>query len=433
MRVASEWWPELCMTCRLVTEEADRPSFHPSKRPCLGVDGIGRRLAETEPPMPTSPFLSDSDVVDRVLGHVADRTTDRGERTWREPVAHYRSPERLERERALMRALPVAFCPSIALPGPGAFIARRAAGTSLIAVRGQDGTVRAFKNACRHRGAELVSGSGCTGAFVCPYHGWSYGLDGALRGIPHPDGFPDLDTAANGLAEVTAIETKGIVFIRQSGEAADREAWAGMLDGVPDVLTQDQILFARNESVIEANWKLHLESFLEGYHIKPAHKATFFPFGYDNLNVIEFSGPHARVTFPFQRITQLADVPPEDRDVSDKLTYLNHLFPNVVLAELSHHRTLAILEPLGPDRTRLISFHMTKSTDNPDRDAVVKTAERDLDFVNGTGQAEDIALVEGIQRGLASGANDVFTFGEWEPAIVHFHEQMESHLDALPD
>ena len=373
-------------------------------------------------------FMSDSDVVDRVLGHIEAGTTDRGTETWHEPVENYRSEDRLAREIDLFKSLPTAFCPSVALAKPGDYIARTAAGTPMIVVRGHDNKVRAFKNACRHRGAELVAGKGCAGAFVCPYHGWSYGLDGALRGIPHEDGFPDIDKLANGLAEVSVLETKGIVFLLQNNPGKDESDALNLLAGVPDVLAPDQMIFAENEIVVEANWKLHLESFLEGYHIKPTHKETFYPFGYDNLNVIEFSGPHARVTFPFQRITQLAEVAPEARDVSDKLTYLNHLFPNVVLAELSHHRTLGILEPLGVSRTKVTTYHLTKTSSNPDKDAVLKTAARDLEFVNGTGQAEDIAMVSGIQRSLHSGANEAFIFGHFEPAIVHFHQQMSAWL-----
>ena len=373
-------------------------------------------------------FMSDSDVVDRVLGHIKNKTTDRGDEVWREPVENYRSQERLAQELALFKSVPTPFCPSTALAKTGDYIARQSAGVPLIVVRGRDGTARAFKNACRHRGAELVEGQGCVGAFMCPYHGWSYGLDGALLGIPHEDGFPDIDKLAHGLAEVTAIEAKGMIFILHQEPHINHDKALDLISDVPDILRPDQIIFDQNEIIVEANWKLHLESFLEGYHIKPAHAKTFFPFGYDNLNVIEFSGAHSRVTFPFQRIETLADVPPAERDVSDKVTYLNHLFPNVVLAELSHHRTLAVLEPISISQTKVTAFNMTKSTDNPDRDAVIETAKRDLDFVNGTGQKEDIALVSSIQRSLPAKANEVFTFGHFEPAIVHFHKQMAKRV-----
>jgi len=373
-------------------------------------------------------FMSDSDVVDRVLGHIKKKTTDRGDEVWREPVENYRSPERLKRELEVFKSVPTPFCPSIALAKTGDYIAKRAAGVPLIVARGNDGKVRAFKNACRHRGAELASGAGCAGAFVCPYHGWSYGLDGALLGIPHEDGFPDVDKLTHGLKEVTAIETKGIIFILHQEPNEDHSKALEMLEGVPDILKSDQIIFEENSIIIEANWKLHLESFLEGYHIKAAHAKTFYPFGYDNLTVIEHSGVHSRVTFPFQRIETLADVAPKDRHVSDKLTYLNHLFPNVVLAELSHHRSLAILEPVDVTRTKVTVYNMTKSTDNTDAKAVIETAKRDLAFVNGTGQQEDIALVSGIQRSLPARANEVFTFGHFEPAIVHFHKEMAARV-----
>ena len=365
-------------------------------------------------------FMTGSDVVDRVLGHVKNNTTDRGDETWREPVDNYRSTERLEQELAVFKSVPTPICPAVAIDEPGAYLARVAAGTPLIVVRGKDGKARAFKNACRHRGTQLTAGSGCAGAFVCPYHGWSYGLDGKLLGIPHSDGFPDVQKSELGLAEVTVIERHGLIYIVQDGDADSGH----MLDGLPDFLQPDQQLFGQNEAIIEANWKLHLESFLEGYHIKPAHTQTFYPFGYDNLNVIEFCGPHARVTFPFRRIEQLADVEPAKRDVTGKLTYVYHLFPNVLVAKLSHHINLVILEPIDVTRTRATTYHLTDPMGDQDEETVIAAAKKDLDFVSQTGQQEDVALVEAIQRSLNSGANDEFIFGEFEPAIVHFHKEM---------
>ena len=143
-------------------------------------------------------FMDDRAVIERVLSHVRDGTTDEGDEVWREPVENYRSEERLRRELALLRRLPVPFCPSAALREPGAYVARQAAGVPILAVRGKDGKVRAFRNACRHRGlAEVASGMGCAKAFVCPYHGWTYGLDGRLARVQHERGFPDLDKSTH--------------------------------------------------------------------------------------------------------------------------------------------------------------------------------------------------------------------------------------------
>lgn len=372
-----------------------------------------------------SQFMSDTDVIDRVLSHIKNKTTDRGEDVWREPVDNYRSENRLARELEMFKKMPTPFCPSKALENPGDFIARDAAGTPLIVVRGKDGNVRAFVNACRHRGTQLVSGAGCAGAFVCPYHGWSYGLDGALIGVPHEDGFPDLNKLENGLAEVDVFEKHGLVFVVQDGTAKSVDH---MLDNLPDLFLADQYIFSQGEMLIEGNWKLYLESFIEGYHIKPAHGKTFYPFGFDNLNVIEFCGAHSRVTYPFRRIDKLADIAPKDRDITGSATYLFHLFPNVIVSKLSHHMSLGVLEPLNPAQTKVTFFHLTNPSKKDNLVAASKTAQNDLDFVNETGQTEDIAVVEGIQRSLHTNANEYLTFGAFEPAIVHFHKQLAQSL-----
>ncbi|MEL0014233.1 MAG: Rieske 2Fe-2S domain-containing protein, partial [Rhodospirillales bacterium] len=101
------------------------------------------------------------EIYERVIRHVDNKTTDVGDGIWREPVENYQSIERFQAELKMMRRIPLPFCPSAALPEAGSYIARVAAGTPLLVVRGDDGVVRAFRNACRHRGMALKEGSGC--------------------------------------------------------------------------------------------------------------------------------------------------------------------------------------------------------------------------------------------------------------------------------
>jgi phenylpropionate dioxygenase-like ring-hydroxylating dioxygenase large terminal subunit len=367
-------------------------------------------------------FLSDQAVAARVLAHVEHETTDVGRQIWREPVAHYRSVERLEAELGVLRRWPVAFCPSAALPQTGSYVAREAAGTPLLVVRGEDGRVRAFRNACRHRGTQLAADSGCARSFVCPYHGWVYRLDGTLRHVPHEHGFPGLDKATHGLAEVACEERVGIVFVTQEEPSPGA---AGALEALPGLITPDQKLLDANEAEIHANWKVHLESSLEGYHIRATHPKSFYPYGFDNLNVVETVGPNSRVTFPFRRIRKLADVAPSERRVEGLLTYVYHLFPNALVTVLSRHTNLVVLEPLSLDRTLLINYMLT----NPGEGGEAAEAKRDADFVSQTGAREDQAVVQAIQRSIGSGANECFTFGHFEAAIVHFHSQLRRLLD----
>jgi len=372
---------------------------------------------------PTIP-LTDALVAERVLRHIADGTTDMGDEVWREPVANYVSEARLARELELLRRFPLAFCPSAALPEVGSYIAREAAGVPLVVVRGTDRVVRAFRNVCRHRGMAVARDAGCTKAFVCGYHGWAYGLDGALRAVPHEHGFPGLDKSTHGLVPVHAVERNGLVFV-----TIDAPAPQATLDDLPDLIGDDQRMMRTTSRDTEANWKIALEGFIEGYHIRATHPESFLPYGFDNLNVVETFGRHSRVTYPFQRIRKLADVPPDERRLLGLVTYVYHLFPNALVTVLSSHTNLVVLEPLGLGRTRTVTYTLTNG--GVDEVQAVAAAKRDAEFVGSTGAAEDRAVVEAIQRGIGSGANEAFTFGRFEGAIVHFHRTLDAELAAL--
>ncbi|MGH7289394.1 MAG: aromatic ring-hydroxylating oxygenase subunit alpha [Myxococcota bacterium] len=366
----------------------------------------------------------DASVVQRILDHIDHKTTDLSEASWREPVEHYRSGERLaaELEWALRRT-PTPFCPSAALPKAGDYVARDAAGTPLLAVRGNEGQVRVFRNACRHRGTQLASGSGCEKAFVCRYHGWTYGLDGRLRFVPHEHGFPGLDKDGRGLVPVESVERHGLVFVTQQ---KPRAAAAG-LDGLPPLIAPDQQLVACNEREVAANWKILVEGFLEGYHIRSTHPATFFPLQFDNLNVVETFGRNSRVAFPYRAIHKLRTVPPAERSADGKLTYVYHLFPNVMLATFPHFVFMVVLEPLAVDRTLMITSVMTNRA-MPDDEARA-ASKRGADLV-AAGGAEDQEVACAIQRSLASGANEFSEFGRFEGAIAHFHRALHEALDS---
>ncbi|NNC98962.1 MAG: aromatic ring-hydroxylating dioxygenase subunit alpha, partial [Gammaproteobacteria bacterium] len=127
-----------------------------------------------------------------------------------------------------------------------------------------------------------------------------------------------------------------------------------------------------------------------------------------------------RVTFPFQRIEKLSDVPPGERRVDGRLTYAYNLFPNVMITVLSHFTTVLVLEPIAIDRTSNRAWTFT-NRGKVDSEQAIEDARRDADFVNNTGAREDQAVVEAIQRSIHSGANKHFTFGRFEKLIAHLH------------
>ena len=367
-------------------------------------------------------LLDETALAERIFQHVDAGTTDLGDTVWREPVSHYLSHERFEAECALIRRYPTPFCPSAALPEQGSYLARMAAGNPIVVTRDSDGMVRAFINACRHRGMQVAEGSGCAKALSCPYHGWTYGLDGSLKGIPGQSGFPDLDRSEHGLKAVAAIERGGIIYVQQEGDIDPRR-----LTHALDYFSPDQPLFDQKVLTDSANWKLLYETLMEGYHIKSLHRESFYPFGYDNLNVVETFGPHSRVVYPFQRIEQLREVPPSDRSLTGLVTSVYMLFPNASISVLSKHTNLVILEPVSPTESQWVIYSLI-NTASDGKPFELEDAKRDAAFVNDSGQEEDRAAAEAIQRTLASGANSHLTFGHFEKAIVHFHQRLAEYL-----
>ncbi|MBZ5635489.1 MAG: Rieske 2Fe-2S domain-containing protein [Acidobacteriia bacterium] len=190
--------------------------------------------------------------------------------SWREPIDHYRSPARLAAELQMMRRYPTPFCPSAALPEVGSYVAREAAGTPLIAVRGADGKVCVLRNVSRDRGAPATRRAGGPRAFACHSYGWAYGLDGRLRHAPDDGGVPCLDQASPGFAPVHAIEHGGLVFVTQELPSLAEAS----VDELLAIIPPGEQFYAITEDDVAANWKILAEGFIAGYHIRTTHRET---------------------------------------------------------------------------------------------------------------------------------------------------------------
>jgi len=223
------------------------------------------------------------------------------------------------------------------------------------------------------------------------------------------------------LVPVETIECHGVVFVTQEEpRLADT-----CIDELPELLPPSLQLIGVNEIDVPANWKIVVEGFLEGYHIRPTHRETFYPVQFDNLNVVETFGRNSRIAFPYRRINKLRDVPPAERSADGMLTYVYHLFPNAIVATFPTNVVMVVLEPLAIDRTRIITHALTDRSDDDDGHAALKGAQG---FVE-AGAAEDRAVACAIQQGLASGANEFFEFGRFEGAIVHFHRGLYEAIE----
>lgn len=384
-------------------------------------------------------LADDVEIVRRVLAHIDAGTTDEGE-SWREPVENYLDPRRFADELRVLRSAPSVFVPSAAIPNPGDHVERLTFGVPLFAVRDHAGRARVFRNACRHRGMALVDGRGCSHALVCPYHGWTYRLDGSLAHVPHDDGFPDLDVSSRGLVEVASREIDGLIVIDslESTVAACAEvAAAALTDGSPwrDKLMPATRLVSVESTVQAINWKVLVEQFLEGYHIRSTHRETFFPLQYDNLNVVETFGPNSRITFPYRNIERLRDRPESTWTLNRRVTFVYHLFPNVMLATFPDRVIMVVIDPIDIEHCAFTTYAMARPTVRDDRHSA--KAGRDNKAGGGIlldqGALEDNAMSAAVQRGLHAGANTFVEFGRHESAIGRFHATLDNRLARLPN
>lgn len=384
-------------------------------------------------PLTKPPIADDGEIVRRLLTHIDAGTTDEGE-AWREPVENYLDPRRFADELGLLRTLPSVFIPSAAIPNPGDHVERVCFGTPLFAVRGSDGRARVFRNACRHRGMALVEGSGCSRALVCRYHGWTYRLDGSLSHVPHADAFPDLNIPTRGLVEVISGEVDGLIVIgalepdvAQSAE----DAMAGLTEGSPwrDKLLPATRLLGADSAILNINWKVLVEQFLEGYHIRSTHRDTFFPLQYDDLNVVEAFGPNSRITFPYRNIERLRDRPEATWTTKQRMTFVYQLFPNVMVATFPDQVFVVVVDPIDVDHSMITTYTVATPEVADAASSAATTAPTLLD----RGVLEDNEMSMGVQRGLRSGANAFVEFGRHESAIGHFHAALDRRLALLTE
>ena len=368
-------------------------------------------------------LLDDRQAIERIFHHIDNKTTDMGKDSWQEPTFHYLSETRFQQEKALLLQQPLLMCPASSIPKHGCYYARDIQGVPLFVVRDHDGQVRAFKNACRHRGVKVAQGSGRQTSFVCPYHAWTYGTDGALKVIPHREGFPAVKLCDKSLVAVPCIETRGLIWVCLANDAQ-----TNLLADLPELVPQGYHLYHQSSAEIPANWKIVIESFLEGYHIKSTHPKSFYPVQFDNLNLVEQFGPHSRVCFPYRAVEKLRDKPQHTWQAENRLTYVHHLFPNTLVTTHPGFRIVVNIEPVSPSVSLQHNYVVSNvNTDDEQKCALLEKAVA-LAF---SSIDEDRAMVCSAQAGLRSNANEHLEFGLFESAIVHFHRTLTALLDEV--
>lgn len=371
-------------------------------------------------------------LVRRVLAHLETRTTDRDDAEATLDVNAYLDEGRHAREiERIFRGLPVVIAHSSELAAAGDFVTHDALGLPLLVVRGEDGVLRVHLNVCRHRGTRLENAPcGKKKAFTCPYHAWTYAPDGSIVHIPHDYGFAGIDRKKRSLTPAPIAVHDALGFVWLGPADADPAAFLG------ETIARDfagfglptSSVYARRTSTKELGWKLALDVFLESYHLKPTHKDTIYGIFFDNLGLVDKLGLHVRNVFPKRTIRELASKAPESWSLRHHGNVLYHLFPNTLVLVEPDHAAIVHVWPEGPARTRLETYMLVPEPPATDKARAYWDAN---DGILHDAIAEDFAMGESIQRGLASGANCDVVFASYEHALSHFHTNVDRMVDGM--
>lgn len=373
-------------------------------------------------------------LVRRLLDHIREGTTDLVDDLYEVPVSNYTSAERLAAEvDALFLDHPQLLCLSGSLPRPGTYTTIDICGTPVLVARGNDGTVRALLNVCRHRGVRVVDGWGEARRFTCPFHAWTYDLEGSLVGLPVADAFDGLCREEHGLVELPVAEGYGLVVGRlRPGEPVDIDEYLG--PGLAEELAM--LDFAGWEQFGEphvhpvgANWKVTLDTYRENYHFDYLHRDTLAGYAYGGVLTFDAFGRHLRNCSAIKAIDELRDVP-EERwgEVTPYFSYQYALFPNVSLTFDSRHIELWQILPVDVDRSEVV--HTTYVRPDLPPAELDKLAEMAPWICETVVDGQDFWVAARTEPGLRTGLVDTVVFGRNEPALQHLHRGFDEVLAA---
>ncbi len=347
------------------------------------------------------------------------------------PASAYLCPDRFRAEKErLFGGMPLLIGPSAMLPAPGTMLTHDGFGLPLLLLRDREGRLRAFLNACRHRGTRLADAPEPVEAsqILCPYHAWAYGLDGRLKALPRPETFPGLDKAVMGLVECVSAEAGGLVWVAPGPSAdVDFSLARGLLAEDFDALGLGGMhLYARRTHRVASNWKLVMDAFLESYHVQRLHRNSIARFFEDGLSAGDSIGPHMRSAVA--RLGGLSGVDFSDWAALRRIvTYAYQLLPGAILIASPDYVNLMVLMPQSAGETLVEDFMLIpQPPGTPEEEAHWRKSWALLDGkVFG---AEDFMAAEAGQRGLESGAVPDLLLGGLEQGIAGFHARIEALL-----
>ncbi|QDL91837.1 aromatic ring-hydroxylating dioxygenase subunit alpha [Paroceanicella profunda] len=335
---------------------------------------------------------------------------------WSLPATAYNDPARFATERRMIFETNwLLFTWSGRLPEPGDYVTGTLAGHNIFVMRGDDGQVRAFHNVCRHRAAELVRGESghCGGLVTCPYHSWGYLRDGRLHRAVNFGSETVFDPAEWGLIQADCEEWRGLVLVRIARGGPSVAEWLGpVADFAAPFPLEKQKFFSKKERVVDVDWKIYGENYLECYHCRAMHPGLCASLDIDRYQIDvydrdKFFHLHA---------------PARNPDATQG-TYL-YRFPFLMLNLYDWGSSIATVEPLGPGRIRHINWYFFEDI-SPEREAENRrSADWSAEIIT-----EDLEVITAVQRNMNAGIFQQAPLSRAEEyAVIAFDRMCEDAL-----
>jgi len=360
-----------------------------------------------------------------------------GQEAWSLPAWTYTDPDFMELERRkVWRPAWQLVCHVSDIPSPGDYQAFRMPGELAVVVRGKDGDIRAFHNVCRHRAARLLDGDhgNCGGRITCPYHAWSYALDGRLVGVPFAEQYEAFDKADHGLVPVEHAISGGFVYVRFEPGS---ESLADYLGPVAEEMALYR--FAEMEPLVpvrtrlrQVNWKNACDNYVDALHIRVAHSGLdslvresyrlTIDRGVDKIFAdIDQQGRAGPSVEAYRRLLPPVEHLPEERQ---RLWTYWRLWPGLMFDVYPDQIDFMQFIPVSPTTCILRDGAYAL----PDERREMRLARYLNHRINREVNAEDTALIERVQDGMASSSFTSGPLGKSEISLRQFAEKMRQFI-----
>lgn len=360
------------------------------------------------------------------------RTTMMADHIYKNPVSDYICRDQARQEwSSLFMRVPINLGLSCRLPNAGDFFTHDYTGTPIIVARAKDGKIYAMVNACRHRGARIAEDYGNSRIFSCPYHAWSYELDGTFRSRPSDASFEGLNAMDCGLIRLPAEERYGMIWVLPDprGELDLENNLAGVVDDLESYQFDRYEHFETREIRPRMNWKLVVDTFLETYHVNVLH-AKSLPFLHANLATMDAFGKNLRFIAPRRSFDDMRKKPESEWDLIRHSVIVYVLFPNTVCIMQGDHLETWHVFPDGDNPDASVTYLSLYTPDPVTSGSARRHWERNMDLAMQVVHTEDFPVGEGIQKGFHAAGRDDIIFGRNEPALQHYHRSIRDSLSA---